>query len=121
MVGVPRVAAGAEAGAFGRTGDAEFGRVGLAEDVDAGGLEALHEKAVEIVPLVLVEACAVRARHAGNFEAQILDQEGHAFERTVGQVFRVGARGVIGLVHYRVEFAVVAFGALDRGFDEFGG
>src|SRR5438045_317779 len=74
---VPGIAAGTEAGALRRPGDAVFRGVGLAERDDAGGPVAGGQARVLGVDQI-AEPAAVAARPAGDRDAQVLDQERHA-------------------------------------------
>ena len=118
MVQIPRVAAGAKVRALRRAGDAEFGGVGAAHEHRPGGAIAPGQAAVLGIDHVAGEAAAVAVRPAGHGDAEILDQERHARERTVGRA-RPGRRAgfVVGLVDDGVERRIVPLDALDRRLD----
>src|SRR5665213_2171121 len=99
MAWIPRIAAGAEVGGFRRAGDAEFGRVGLAEQHRAGTAIPADQPAVGVIDEVAVETAAAAPRPAGDGEAEILDQERNAPERPAREVRRGDRPGfVVGLV-----------------------
>ena len=86
MVGVPRVAGGAEEARLGGRDQAELRRVGLAGDDQAGALVASRQLAVEGRHEVLQVFGALRLAHAGVPRPEVLEQEGHAGERPLREV-----------------------------------
>ena len=70
---------------LGRRQDAELGRVRLAADDEAGVDVALRQRLGHGRAVVAGEGEPLAERRAGQLGAEVLQQEGHAAERTVGQ------------------------------------
>ena len=85
VTGVPRVARRPEAVRLRGRQNAELGRVGLAADDEAGVDVALGQRLRGGRVVVAGEGQALAERRAGQLGAEVLQQEGHAAERAVGQ------------------------------------
>ena len=116
---VPGVAGRAVRERFGREAGRELGRVGLADEHEARVPEARREPCVFALDpaRVLQHLHAGVERIAGGVAHRVLHEEGNARERA-GRSRRLLARAFEPPVDDRVEPAVDAFDALDRGIDE---
>ena len=124
VLGVPRVAA--RAIGQGLRGDraAQLRRVRPAHHHQPGGEEPAGQRRVLGRPeaSLLQEAAAHVVRVAGHGDAQVLQQERHAPERTVGQrAGRLAPGGLEPLVDHRVDLRVHLLDALDGGVDQLEG
>ena len=79
VIGVPRVAAGFADEVLGGAGLAEFGRVGLAQDNRAGGLDTFDDDGVDLWDAVTVDGGAQGGGDAFG-EFQVLDGDGDTME-----------------------------------------
>jgi hypothetical protein len=82
--GVPRIARGAEQPRLGRGEQAEFGRIRLAHDDQAGALLARNQFAVVIRHEAAHRHRSGMQRRAGIKREQVFQQKRHAAKRTVG-------------------------------------
>ena len=82
---LPWVMGGAVGHRLGGAAGAALRRVGLGEDDQSGALPPRHHFAVEVAGPTLEEAAPAIGRHAGVGLGQVLEQEGHPFERPGGE------------------------------------
>ena len=118
---VPGVVGAAEEGGLRRQAPAELGRVAAAEQHEAGLLDAPRVGHVGGADEVLEVAAAVDKRDALPQRAEVLEQEGHALERAVGQ--RGVGCGLAAIVEERdrdrVQRRIKRLDAADRLLGEF--
>jgi hypothetical protein len=102
-------------------GDAELGRVGLAQQHQSRGPVAAHQFAVARVWCVGCEPAPAGAGHARHFQPQILHQERHAAEGAFRQVASGGRTPFVeGAVDHGIELAVPLY-ALDGRLGQLAG
>ena len=120
VVEAPRVAARAEQRRLGVRHLPDLGRVGLAEEVEAGRAAARDQRRIGVGREIPVVPAAHRQRQARHGRAEILDEVGHAGKRRVGRGRRGGAlaRGVVVLQHDRVDRRIDRFGLRDRRVEQ---
>lgn len=88
MRGIPGIAANTEMASLRCSGDAEFGRVGFAQQNDAGLPVTPRQLRIMLRDVIAQIRRAVRHRPAGDRQADILDQKRHAPEGAVRQFSR---------------------------------
>jgi len=122
MVEVPGIARRAIEPRLGCAGEAEFGRIALAEDDEAGLQVALGQRRI-VIGLVALEQCRAIGRHrAFEQQVQVLQQEGHAAENAVGQAARDLRAGLVVVLHHDgVDLRIDRFGTEDRFFEQVAG
>ena len=119
VVEIPRIARGAMQPGLGGDGEAELGRIGLAEDVETAALVARHQLGVVIGTIVGEEAAAVAGDGTGEQRVQILEEERHPVERALRQAgAQRGARLIVVTRHHRVDARIDGFGARDRRIEQ---
>ena len=100
-------------------GDAVFWRVGFAERNDPGAAISGGQSTILSVDDVAGELAAIAAWPASDGHAEILDEEGNAFEGAIGErAFGFLAGVLIPFIDHCIEGWIVPLDPFDGGFDQ---
>ena len=109
-------------GRFGRGTDAAFGAGGAPPGHDAGGADAVIDRAVAVITGIGQQSRAIMRRKINGFAAKVFQQEGHPREGAARQASGDGAAGDILLRQDHGVQLWVQFGSsLQRSIQQFRG